>query len=167
MNNLGNVAPVSPDYRKHLTPFDYYGSYDDYLMDMFLSGKKIPKNPVPPYCGRFDQNRNFLVNPVLTQQSLYVRPSLKYKGLCPYCPNWGKSAFDIRIGSEYDTPNTGLTDAQIRRRRRKRARDCICSWARSQNKNDDGNNINNKYINNICPYTYTDKYPKSSLIFGY
>jgi len=75
--------------------WNYYGSKSDYLMDQIASGKSVKYPPKGIYCDRPNRNRNFLVNPIITQKSLFVLPDVNSE--------WGRSAFDVHPELEWQT----------------------------------------------------------------
>lgn len=79
--------------------FNYYGDWNDYLMDRVSKKFKIPySRSLAPYCDTPNRNRNFLVNPQLTQKHIFIKPNIdafSHKVI----PDFGNSAWDIRIGA--------------------------------------------------------------------
>lgn len=98
--NLNPEAPILPDVRQ--SKWDYYGQYRDYLMDQLVSdGKRVYYNKsIPGYCDQPNRNRNFLVNPLLTQKNIFIKPNIDgFRGNLHAVPDFGNSAEAIRIGS--------------------------------------------------------------------
>jgi hypothetical protein len=57
--------------------WNYYGNSNDYLMDLVANGKKIRYQDTKGfYCDRPNRNRNFLVNPIITQKNIFIKPNL-------------------------------------------------------------------------------------------
>jgi len=99
MTHTGNQAPILPEKRKRL--WDYYGNYNNYLTDAYLDGKKIPpySEAIPPYCDSPNRNRSYLVNPLLTQKHIFIKPDINSFDLDQSMPDFGNSAEAIRIGA--------------------------------------------------------------------
>lgn len=103
-------APIFP-WPMPDSVYNYYGDWNDYLMDRVSKGYKIPYyRSLAPYCDEPHRNRNFLVNPQLTQKHIFIKPNINAftdKGwyadsLVPGSvpgPDFGNSAWDIRIGA--------------------------------------------------------------------
>jgi hypothetical protein len=98
-------APVFP-WSMPDSVYNYYGDWNDYLMDRVSKGYNIPYyRSLAPYCDEPRRNRNFLVNPQLTQKHIFIKPNINAfsdKILPPYSvpgPDFGNSAWDIRIGA--------------------------------------------------------------------
>ena len=84
--------------------WDYYGTYKDFLFDELEKGDR-PKylDGRGFYCDRPNRNRFFLVNPLLTQKQIFIKPSVNaFLKRNPWAPDWGNSAQDIRIGSQVE-----------------------------------------------------------------
>ncbi len=99
MTNTGNQSPIYPEKRKRL--WDYYGNYNNYLVDGYLSGRKIPpySEAIPPYCDEPNRNRSYLVNPLLTQKHIFIKPNINSFDLDKAMPDFGNQAEQIRIGA--------------------------------------------------------------------
>ena len=96
----GSIAPVLPDVSPSM--WDYYGNYNDYLMDQLVSKDKrvFYDRSVAPYCDKPNRNRNFLVNPLLTQKNIFIKPNLNaFAGNDHALPDFSNSAEAIRIGA--------------------------------------------------------------------
>lgn len=95
--------------------WDYYGNTNNYLFDKLASGHHINYPPNEFYCDRANRNRSFLVNPMLTQKHIFIKPNVNsYKNIRPYEPDWGNSAQNIRIGSKVETdPLKDITGENI------------------------------------------------------
>lgn len=118
IENLENLyAPIDDTpIERSSSVMDYYGAYDDYLMDKIAktgSQYAIPQEPAEIYCDRPNRNRSFLVNPLLTQKQIFIKPDVNaYKSEYPYDPDWGNSAQGIRIGSESENDAIALAEGE-------------------------------------------------------
>lgn len=111
-------APIFP-WPMPDSVYNYYGDWNDYLMDRVSKGYRIPYyRSLAPYCDTPNRNRNFLVNPQLTQKHIFIKPNINAftdkGGILPPVrgrgaqklprysepgPDFGNSAWDIRIGA--------------------------------------------------------------------
>lgn len=104
-SNLHPHDPVDDTpFIKDKSGWDYYGKYEDYLFDRLARGENVDYLEGRGfYCDRPNRNRNWLVNPLLTQKHIFIKPNVNsFLGKYPYDPDWGNSALDIRIGSEVE-----------------------------------------------------------------
>lgn len=97
--HYNDIAPILPD--KYQSQWDYYGNYNNYLMDGLTSGhgNQIKyETSIPPYCDIPNRNRSYLVNPLLTQKHIFIKPNIDGfdKNVVP---DFGNSAEAIRIGA--------------------------------------------------------------------
>lgn len=67
--------------------WNYYGTSSDRLMDQVASGKPVSYPPKGIYCDRPNNNRSFLVNPVITDKNIFIAPN---RGT-----GWADSAYDV------------------------------------------------------------------------
>jgi hypothetical protein len=71
------VTDIEVEETRHPSIWNYYGNSNDYLMDLVASGKKINYQDTKGfYCDRPNRNRNFLVNPIITQKNIFIKPNL-------------------------------------------------------------------------------------------
>jgi len=99
MAHYNDIAPTFPNKQKNI--WDYYGNYNNYLMDGLTSGHgdKIKyETSIPPYCDTPNRNRSYLVNPILTQKHIFIKPNIDEFSK-QVVPDFGNSAEAIRIGA--------------------------------------------------------------------
>lgn len=108
-------APIDVTPVEQSPPGKLYGNYNNLLTDKLFKGGHVEyTHSIPEYCDKPNRNRNFLVNPIITQKSIFIKPNINaYKNhrtirqlvhdqSTPYPPDWGNSAEDIRIGSDVE-----------------------------------------------------------------
>ena len=97
MAHYNDIAPVFSEKGKSV--WDYYGNYNNYLMDGLTLGKDIQYlDGKPPYCDAPNRNRSYLVNPLLTQKHIFIKPNIN-KFSNDVVPDFGNSAEAIRVGA--------------------------------------------------------------------
>lgn len=97
MIHYNDIAPIFPEKGKSV--WDYYGNYNNYLMDGLTSGKEIDYlDGKAPYCDAPNRNRSYLVNPLLTQKHIFIKPNIDEFN-DDVVPDFGNSAEAIRIGA--------------------------------------------------------------------
>jgi len=95
--NFNDIAPIFKEKGKSL--WDYYGNYNNYLMDKLTGGQTVDYlNSQAPYCDLPARNRSYLVNPLLTQKHIFIKPNIDEFSK-DVIPDFGNSAEGIRIGA--------------------------------------------------------------------
>jgi hypothetical protein len=88
-----DTSPIEKQIQEKPSIWDYYPNKNSYLMDLVASGQNIKYPPKGIYCDRPSRNRGFLINPIITQKSLFVNPkkvsSNTLSGI------WANSVYDV------------------------------------------------------------------------